>query len=396
MHGAGTERSHPGKTRSLEGRDMLCFSHDWSGDPLSKTHLMRLMSRHNRVLWVNSIGYRAPSASAADVNRALEKLKLALQPISQPEPNIFVLNPLAVPAYGVSAVRTLNKHLLRLQILRAMRTLGFSRPINWVFNPAASVIAGELGESLIVYYCVDEYTAFAGVPSESLVALENELLQQADLVIVSAERLLRTKSGARAGIKLVRHGVDYEHFRRALSPELQVPAEIASLPRPIIGYFGLMADDWIDVDLLVHVAKHFSSGSMVLLGKVTSDLSRLAALPNVHILGRKPFADLPAYSKGFDVGILPFPITEVTLAANPLKVREYIAAGLPVVSTKIPEVEVLGLCRIGDGKAAFCHEIEEALKDPGPKVERSLTMQKESWEARLADIDRLVADLPGA
>ena len=86
----------------------------------------------------------------------------------------------------------------------------------------------------------------------------------------------------------------------------------------------------------------------MLLGKVTTDISRLTALPNVHLLGRKPFATLPGYSKGFDVAINPFPISEVTLNANPLKVREYLAAGLPVVSTRIPEVEVLGQCRIGD------------------------------------------------
>src|SRR5438067_140873 len=106
----------PVAERALRGRDMLCFSHDWSGDPLSKTHLMRLMARDNRVLWVNSIGYRAPSASARDVRRALEKLRAAAQPITEPEPNLFVLSPLAIPAYGVPAMRALNKHLLRYQI----------------------------------------------------------------------------------------------------------------------------------------------------------------------------------------------------------------------------------------------------------------------------------------
>ena len=90
-----------------------------------------------------------------------------------------------------------------------------------------------------------------------------------------------------------------------------------------------MAEDWIDIDLMVHVAKHFSNGSMVLLGKVTTDISRLTSLPNVHLLGRKPFETLPAYCKAFDVAMNPFPINEVTLNANPLKVREYLAAGLP-------------------------------------------------------------------
>src|SRR5437016_12759760 len=93
----------------LRGRDMLCFSHDWSGDPLSKTHLMRLLARDNRVLWVNSIGYRAPTASRADLSRAFKKLAAAIAPMTQPEPNLFVLNPIAVPAYGLPAIRALNR-----------------------------------------------------------------------------------------------------------------------------------------------------------------------------------------------------------------------------------------------------------------------------------------------
>lgn len=377
----------------LRGRDMLCFSHDWSGDPLSKTHLMRLLAKDNRILWVNSIGYRAPSASGRDLKRAIEKLKAAAEPVREVERNMFVLNPLAIPAYGVRAMQAVNRQLLRLQVQRAMRRLGFSRPINWVFNPAAAVVAGALGEDVLVYYCVDEYTAFSGVAQQSLIDLERALLRKADLVIVSAERLLQSKQRVNPRTHLVRHGVNFDHFRTALDAETKVPGEIANLPRPILGYFGLMADDWFDVDLMVHIAKRFSSGSIVLLGKVTMDLSRLTALPNVHLLGRKPYEDLPGYCKGFDVGVLPFPISEVTLNANPLKVREYLAAGLPVVSTAIPEVEVLNLCRIGRDAESFAKEIERALADPGPTAERSASMVNESWDAKLDQIRSHIASV---
>jgi glycosyltransferase involved in cell wall biosynthesis len=380
--------------RVLRGRDMLCFSHDFTGDPLSKTHLMRLLSRHNRILWVNSIGYRAPTASARDFRRAIEKVKAAAQPITEPERNIFVLSPLVVPAYGVPAMRAVNKYLLRLQVMRAMKRLGFSRPINWVFNPAAGVVAGSLGEELLLYYVVDEYTAFAGVAQQSLVDLERELLKKADLVIASADRLLQSKGPQAKRAVLVRHGVDFDVFSKALSPSTAVPAEVARLKKPVLGYFGLMASDWFEVDLMVDVAKRFPEASIVLLGKVTMDLSRLTSLPNVHLLGRKPFAELPGYAKAFDVALLPFPITEVTLNANPLKVREYLAAGLPVVSTRIPEVEVLNACAIADDSQGFCDAIERALADgAGPNAARSATMKNESWEAKLAEIDAHVASL---
>jgi glycosyltransferase involved in cell wall biosynthesis len=377
----------------LRNRDMLCFSHDWSGDPLSKTHLMRLLARNNRILWINSIGYRAPSVSRRDLGRAFKKLTAAMQPLSQPEPNLFVLSPFVIPAYGLAAVRALNTRLLRFQVKRAMRQLGFQRPINWVFNPAASLVAGTLEEDLLIYYCVDEYTAFSGVPTEALTALEERLLRRADIVLVSAERLLHSKGRINPQIALVRHGVDFEHFRRSLDPETEVPAELAVLPRPVIGYFGLIAQDWIDIDLLAHVAQRFPHASLVLLGKLTMDVSALERFPNVHFLGRKPYATLPSYCKGFDVALIPFPVSEVTLNANPLKAREYLAAGLPVVSTPIPEVEVLGQCLIGAIASEFADHIEGALAVSGPAIERSESMRPQSWQARLHEIDQHLTTL---
>ncbi|CAN5806244.1 glycosyltransferase family 1 protein [soil metagenome] len=369
----------------LRGRDVICFSNDWSGDPLSKTHLMRLLARDNRVLWVNSIGYRAPKASKADVSRAFRKLVAAAGPITEPERNIFVLNPIAIPAYGNPRIREINRHLLRFQVKRAMRHLDFQRAVNWVYMPAAAVVAGDLGEDLLIYHCVDEYTGFSGVSARSIAELEERLIRRSDLVVVSSDLLYQSKVKINPHTVLVRHGVDHAHFRRALSPGTIVPSDIAELPRPIIGFFGLIAD-WVDVDLMAHVAQQFPEGSLVLLGKATTDVSALTRLPNVHLLGRKHYEQLPAYCKGFDVALMPFRINNLTLNSNPLKVREYLAAGLDVVSTPIPEVEVLNLCRIGFDKESFVREIRTALMNPGPSIERSEAVRGESWEARLDDI----------
>jgi glycosyltransferase involved in cell wall biosynthesis len=370
----------------LRGRDILCFSSDWTGDPLSRTHFMRLLSRHNRVLWVNSIGCRTPSvASKADMSRALKKLASFMEPIREPEPNIFVLSPFAIPFYG-RVGKFVNGHLLRWQIVRAMRKFRFRSPINWVANPAAGIIAKKLGESFVVYHCVDEWTAFSGVSSRALGQAERDLLRTADLVIVTSERLFQSKSPENPHTYLVRHGVDFDHFRRALEGDTSIPDEIAELPRPIIGYFGLISQDWIDLELLVKLAERFSHGSLVMLGKIAMDVSPLRALPNVHLLGRKPYESLPAYCKGFDVGIVPFPINEVTLNSNPLKAREYLAAGLPVIATAIPEVEVLGLCSTARDHEEFLRQTEQALRDPGPSRARSETVSDQSWSSKLAEI----------
>src|SRR5256885_2528788 len=142
--------SHP--SSELRGRDLICFSHDWGGDPLSKNHLMRLLARENRVLWVNSIGYRAPSASTADAARAIRKLRQAVRPLREVERNLFVLSPLAIPSYDRGWIRGLNRFWLCAQVKRAMRRLGFERPMNWVFNPAAAIVAGTLREETLIYY----------------------------------------------------------------------------------------------------------------------------------------------------------------------------------------------------------------------------------------------------
>ncbi len=370
---------------------MLCFSHDWTSDPLSKTHLMRLLARDNRVLWVNSIGYRAPTSSGRDLSRAVRKLLAAAAPLGEPEPNLHVLNPLVIPAYGSPRIKAFNRWFLRLQVRRAMRRLRFDRPINWVFNPAAALVAGSLGEDLLIYYCVDEYASFSGVARRSLAAIESELLAKAHLVITSSDRLFQSKRCHNANTVLVRHGVDWSHFRTAVDRPGPVPAELAPLPRPILGYFGLIARDWVDLDLIVHTARRFPHASIVMIGKTTMSVTALEQLPNVHLLGRQPYEVLPAFCRGFDAALIPFPLNEATLNANPLKAREYLAAGLPVISTEIPEVQALGCCRIGRDPDEFCDQIEAALADPGPSAVRSDMIRHESWESRLAQIQRHVA-----
>lgn len=383
----GTHKTRKGKG-VLRGRDIVCFSHDWTGDPLSKTHLMRVLAKENRILWINAIANRMPTTSSKDVSRIYKKLKSFTEPIREVESNIFVLNPLAIPAYGNALIVAANKRFLVRQVKRAMRKLGFADVVNMVFNPAAGMIAGKLGEKELIYYCVDEYTAFTGV-SDGLKQIEDDLFRRADAVVVSAERLFESKKHLNSNTHIIRHGTDWRHFRTAVDGKLTVPADIADLPRPIIGFHGLLAD-WVDYELIKKTAENFKEGSVVLIGKVAVDAEQkikiLDAVPNVHMLGRKPYAELPAYCKAFDVALNPFEISELTLAANPLKVREYLAAGLAVVSTDIPEVRILDDCLVGESHSDFIQKIEAALAAPKPRVEVSNAIAHESWEAKVEEL----------
>jgi glycosyltransferase involved in cell wall biosynthesis len=388
------EKSDTQISNELRGRDIVCFSHDWTGDPLSKTHLMRVLSKENRILWVNALANRMPTASSKDLSRIYKKLKSFAEPVREVEKNIFVLNPLAIPAYGTEAVRHFNEKFLLRQVKKAMRKLNFNAPVNMVFNPAAGLLAGKLGESKLIYYCVDEYTAFTGA-SKGLREIEEDLFAKADLVIVSADKLYESKNHFNANTFVIRHGVDFVHFRKALDAATKIPSEIADLPKPVIGFHGLLAD-WVDFELIKKTAEHFTSGSVVLIGKITVDAERkikiLDDVKNIHFLGRQPYAKLPAYCKGFDVALNPFEISELTLAANPLKVREYLAAGLEVVSTDIPEVRILDFCRIGETHDGFISQIEEVLSNPKSKYEISDSIKAESWEARIEELRFIMAE----
>ena len=381
-------------SKVLRGRDILCFSHDWTGDPLSKTHLMRVLSKENRILWINAIANRMPTTSTKDIKRIFSKLKRFTEKVKEVEENIFVLNPLAVPAYGNEAVRGFNQKFLVSQVKKAMRNLDFKEPINMIFNPAAGLLAGKLGEKELIYYCVDEYTAFTGA-SKGLKEIEEELFRNSDLVVVSAEKLLTDKKKYNEKTFIIRHGTDWKHFRTALDESTKIPDEIADLPRPIIGFHGLLAD-WVDYKLIKKTAAHFSEGSIILIGKIAVDAERkikiLDNVENIHFLGRKPYKTLPAYCKGFDVALNPFEINELTLAANPLKVREYLAAGLPVISTDIPEVRILEHCRIGENHADFIREIEAALENSASPEEISDSIKAESWEAKIDELRKIIAE----
>lgn len=382
--------------QTLKGRDLVVFSNDWDGDPLSKTHIMRILARDNRVLWVNSIGNRAPKANAHDAARIFNKLKSFTRGIKEVEPNLFVLAPLAIPFYGSEAIRVANRQLLRAQIKLATMKLGMKNLISWSYLPASAPVSGTLGEELVVYQCVDEFSAFSDTNGKHIADMEDTLLKKADLVITSAERLYNNKVKVNSNTVLVRHGVDFGHFVKACDAKTEIPADIASLPRPIIGFFGLMAD-WVDMDAMAACAKAHPEGSVVIIGKVApdADVSKLKAIKNVHFLGRKQYSELPGYCKAFDVALMPFLVNELTLNSNPLKVREYLAAGLPVVSTEIPEVRKVGLCKMASSTSDFVKKVDECLGEgAGPTRERAQKIFHESWDARVDQIREAVAKTP--
>ena len=265
----------------------------------------------------------------------------------------------------------------------------------WSFTPDISYLLGQFGEEKVLYYCVDDHASFTGYDRNQVLRDEEDLCRRADLVVTTSTALQEAKRQFNPNTILVSHGVDYEHFAKAVSNNLPTPADIAGIPHPRLGFFGLIRD-WVDLDLLAEVARKRPDWHFVLIGDSTVDLAPYRLLPNMHFLGRKPYAELPAYCKEFDVGLVPFKINDLTKAVNPIKLREYLAAGLPVVSTPLPEVRSCGsLVEVADASECFAAAIAKMLAEGGNHREfRSAAMAAEAWPEKVDEICRCLERQP--
>lgn len=392
----------------LQGENIVCFAKDWTEDPTSNNHVMRLLARDNQVLWLNSIATRAPSlTSGRDLQKIVAKVRsFAKGPVRVADAGrLDVYTPIVLPFPHSAAAAFANERLLRASVGLLRRQRGMDDFQLWSFIPTAARYAGRLGESLLVYYCTDEWSHFSTVDRDRIMAMERDLCERADLVFCTARTLVERKRAYNAETHLASHGVDHAHFARALDPALPRAPEVADLRGPVLGFVGLI-QDWVDLELLEHLARHRRDWTIVVIGKALVDTSRLAALPNVRLLGRKPYESLPGYCAAFDVALIPFALNELTRNVNPIKLREYLSAGLPVVSTRLPEVAayasdegaLAGAVAIADDKDGFVAAVERALAadSPAARAARSQVMAGETWDQQVAKLGAHVARVKAA
>jgi glycosyltransferase involved in cell wall biosynthesis len=370
----------------LNGTNIVCLAKDWAEDPTSNTHVMRVLARQNNVLWLNSIATRAPSlTSGRDLARCGRKLATLLSGPTKVEERLWVKTPLVLPFPHSRAATLLNRQLLRQSIGQPRRQPGLADFQLWSFIPTAANYAGRLGESLLVYYCTDEWSRFSQLDGPKIAALERRLCERADLVFTTSRALLARKRAWNPETHLASHGVDQVHFARALAADTTVPPALAGVRGPILGFFGLL-EDWIDLDLFAFLAAQRPDWTIAVIGKARVDVSRLRRYPNVKLLGHQPYAELPSFCKAFSVGLLPFVVNDLTRYVNPIKLREYLAAGLPVVSSAIPEASAYPRsCAATRSPAEFLAACEAALRNDSPaaRAARSAAMRSETWERQV-------------
>lgn len=376
----------------LKGRDFIVFSDDWGRHPFSCQHIMKNLLPCNRVLWVNTIGMRRPRLSLKDFRRSIQKLQsFAVDPVTENLPdNLTVINPPMLP-FGNFFVRSFNRHSVISAVKKKLREMGVSAPIILTTLPNAAEYLGSFGEELAVYYCVDDFTLWPGVNEALVKEMECRLLERIDLLICSSSELAAIKTRVGLVTEILPHGVDYTHFSRCtIGPQIKIH-HLESLQHPVIGYFGLLGE-WVDISILEALLLHHPEWSLVLMGNVVADTCRLKYFPNVYFTGPVPYEQLPDHVAYLDVLILPYCTGGRGITITPLKLREYIATGKPVVATAIPEcLKFDSIIHIAETVDEFVALVEIALQESsGSAINRQASVRNDSWLQRAELLSKFI------
>jgi len=382
------------KNNTMKNKNIILFSSDDWGWKTSKYQLSTRFAKSNRVLFVSSIGFRSPGASAADLKRIFSKLKQFLSGVKEVKKNLYVLTPLVIPFSWFPARKSINKLIFKFQLGWAKRRLKMSAPYLFVFSQNWYDYIRDMKREKLIYYTVDEQAGFNGLNGSNFAEFDRSMNTIADVIFCSARTLYNKNRKSNSNTHYMPHGVSYELFASALDTSTAIADDMKSIPRPILLFFGHISYDWVDQELIKYLAEQRPDWSLVLVGRYSMRAGEFSNFNNIYLLGEKAFEDLPGYCKGADLGIIPFVYSTLTNNCNPLKLPEYVAAGLPVVSTDIPEVRraYADKTYIGENSNSFLLACERALADNDDDRNRmrAKAMAEHSWDQRVNSIYRIV------
>jgi len=354
--------------------DLICFSHlRWSFVFQRPQHLLSRYARERRVFFVEEPMF-SDGPDRLELTQSVEGVHVVVPHLSH---------------------STLDPDAAQAAMLRElMKQHKIQRYVSWYYTPMALPVAQDLEPLAVVYDCMDQLAAFKNAPA-SLLERERELFNQADVVFTGGYSLYEEKKHRHPNVHPFPSSVDVPHFAQARAPRDE-PEDQKILLHPRLGFYGVI-DERMDLELIAGVAAARPEWNIVLIGPLAKvDAESLPRAANIHYLGSKSYADLPTYASGWDVALLPFARNESTEFISPTKTPEYLAAGLPVVSTSIRDVknpyEALGLVRIADSAPEFIAACEAALAEPmGAYLARADAFLKQlSWDKTWKEMAGLV------
>src|SRR5262245_29012432 len=384
----------------VERHDVLCISSiDW--DFIWQGHqeiMSTLAARGHRVLFVENTGVRKPRLQ--DLPRLRQRLRnwaRGTAGFREERPNLFVYSPIVVPLPYSRIARWINRHLLVHSIRRWMRAVDFARPVAWTFlpTPLAHALLDHLDPALTIYYCIDDL-ASSSLEARRIASSEEQMFRRADVVFVTSEKLRERAARSARSVHFFPFGVKFQAFEEARGGPRQAPEDMTSLAHPIVGYVGGL-HQWVDQDLIATVAKRMPDVSFAFVGPPQCDLSRLQACANVALLGAKPHSTLPSYIREFDVGVVPYRQSDYTDNVYPTKLNEYLAMGIPVVATDLPEIRRFntrhdGIVGVARGPEEFAAALASTIRNghPGDADRRVAVARANSWETRIGEMSNRI------
>ncbi len=362
------------------------FGNAWfTENRTSSHHIARQLGRDHEVHYFECPGLRPPTGSRRDLRKILGQLARAFRGPVQGADGVCVRTLLQLPFHRFALVARLNAVIMRATVGWVMLRQGVRRPLVWCTVPHVAGLITRIPRSGCVYYCIDDYSAVPGVDSDAVRRMDEELTAAADVVFVASETLLASKSQLNPNTHHSPHGVDVDHFGGARRTPAPVP-ELAAATGPVIGFFGLV-EDYIDLDLLDYLARERPSWTILVIGRVAVPHERVPQRGNLIFIGPRPYESLPEYGRHFRAAIIPYRMTDFTFHANPLKLREYLAMGKPVVATRTPQTERFAdVIELADSPAQWLRALDAAVATTQSaemvqaRVDR---VSATSWEARV-------------
>jgi glycosyltransferase involved in cell wall biosynthesis len=362
-----------------EKLSLICFSHlRWNFVFQRPQHLLTRAAKHFEVFFIEEPIF--DDTCRAHLN------------VREPQDGVTVVTPM-LPS-GLRACESVMTQRRLIDMLIVNRKIKPS--IGWYYTPMALQFTSHINFDCVVYDCMDELSNFKNAPS-NMGELENVLLKNANIVFTGGPSLYESKRNKHNNIHAFPSSIDRAHFAKArASSTLNDPADQKAIPRPRIGYFGVI-DERTDLALLSEVAERRSEYQFIILGPVVKiDPAILPRLPNIHWLGQKDYLDLPHYLAQWNAGFMPFALNDATRYISPTKTPEFLAAGLPVISTPVEDVVKTwgkpGLVAIASTAEQMCAEIDRALL-----VDHSLwlkrvdqTLATMSWDMTFAAMLALI------
>lgn len=397
MTSSAHPRSGPPDDPPLRGRDIVCvgFS-DWGKDLLTnEQHLLIRLAEHNRILFVESLGLRRPQVAGRDLKRMGRRLVRGVMPAREVD-GVHVLSPLVLPIHHLAWAKRFNAFVLPRLVRRAVRRLGLRDVVLWTFVPQAEVLLEPLQPRTVLYYVDDDHAAKKGIDADSFRAAEERFARRADVVMASAPELAERMRTLNDNVHEAFNVADTALFATALQDGPVDPA-VAALPEPRVVFVGAIIASKIDIPLVRELSALRPGWSFAFVGPIgpgdpTTNVDGLKGLPNVHLLGHRPYEQLPEVLRGGAVAIMPYHTGGEMRSVFPMKTYEYLGAGLPVVSTSLPALADVDLIDKVATAQEMVDRIEAAMAadSPAQRAARSASVQQFSWESRMAQLGRLL------